>query len=79
MKQERQFTDDFIDRQLKQMRRDADATQRDTNRALDRLNQVQSDLEMKNRNNQAHTGQFFNDLMVDTKASMAQRTYNSPL
>ena len=51
MRMERQVGDDFVENQLRDMRKDADMVQRDTNRALDRLNQISSEIEMKNRQN----------------------------
>ncbi len=68
-----------IEGQLKNLREEAEQTKRETNRALDRLSQLESDMQMKQKQSQLENAEFYSNLMMENKTHMASMKYKSPL
>ncbi|CDW79214.1 UNKNOWN [Stylonychia lemnae] len=78
LRSERDQYENQIDRSLYNLRNEATQTQRDTNRALDRLNQIQSEMYLKQRQSELQSQEFYNEMMNQSKVMLSSIKYNNP-
>ena len=79
MRNEREYYENQLEQSLKNLKYEAATTQRDTNRAIDRLNQLQSEIYLKHKQNELHSHEFYNDIMNQSKIMMASIKYHQPM